>query len=222
MDHSQDQCNIEATGDARRERLLDKTADVILWKRQSISFGIIVVATVAWLLYEQSGLSFLSISSDVLLILVVFRFVQVNSAVFLNKHLQPLPELVLSEEMVNNAAASFRVKINYVLLMAHDITLGKDFRLFFKVVVGLWLLSVIGSFFSFITLSYIEGTEIPRICDKEGTIVSITIPALYNKYEEHVDRYVGLVHNKISKHYSIVDANVISRIPGNFSKKKDS
>lgn len=50
-------------------------------------------------------------------------------------HRQPktLPELVLSEEMVNNAAASFRVKINYMLLMAHDITLGKDFRLFFKV-----------------------------------------------------------------------------------------
>lgn len=44
-----------------------------------------------------------------------------------------LPELVLSEEMVNNAAASFRVKINNLLLMAHDITLGKDFRLFFKV-----------------------------------------------------------------------------------------
>lgn len=54
-----------------------------------------------------------------------------------------------------------------------------------------------------------------------GTIISITIPALYNKYEEHVDRYVGLVHNKISKHYSIVDANVISRIPGGFSKNKD-
>lgn len=35
--------------------------------------------------------------------------------------------------MVNNAAASFRVKINNVLLMAHEITLGKDFRLFFKV-----------------------------------------------------------------------------------------
>lgn len=44
-----------------------------------------------------------------------------------------LPELILSEEMVNNAAASFRAKVNYMLLMAHDITLGKDFRLFFKV-----------------------------------------------------------------------------------------
>jgi len=51
----------------------------------------------------------------------------------LSRQLQTLPELVLSEEMVNNAAASFRVKINNVLHMAHDITLGKDFRLFFKV-----------------------------------------------------------------------------------------
>jgi len=54
---------------------------------------------------------------------------------FFSRQLQSLPELVLSEEMVNSAAASFRVKINNVLLMAHDITLGKDFRLFFKVIV---------------------------------------------------------------------------------------
>lgn len=51
----------------------------------------------------------------------------------LNRQPQELPELVLSEEMVNDAAASFRVKINNVLLIAHDITLGKDFILFFKV-----------------------------------------------------------------------------------------
>jgi hypothetical protein len=57
------------------------------------------------------------------------------SLFFLSRQLQSLPELVLSEEMVNSAAASFRVKINNVLLMAHDITLGKDFRLFFKVIV---------------------------------------------------------------------------------------
>ncbi|EXB96513.1 Reticulon-like protein [Morus notabilis] len=49
------------------------------------------------------------------------------------RQLHSLPELELSEEMVNNAAASFRVKINNVLLMAHDIALGKDFRLFFKI-----------------------------------------------------------------------------------------
>ncbi|KAK4789352.1 hypothetical protein SAY86_020671 [Trapa natans] len=48
------------------------------------------------------------------------------------RQLPELPELVLSEEMVNNAATSFRLKINGLLLMAHNITLGKDFKLFFK------------------------------------------------------------------------------------------
>lgn len=139
-------------------------ADVILWKRRRVSCGIIVVATVAWFLLEQSGLSFLSICSDVLLILIALPFLRANYASFRNKYnsstfynqqlqisysfnvetltivvfflrrpIKTLPELVLSEEMVTNAAASFRVKINYALLMAHDITIGKDFRLFFKV-----------------------------------------------------------------------------------------
>lgn len=44
-----------------------------------------------------------------------------------------LPEIVVTEEMVNNAAAAFQVKINNLLLMAHDIALGKDFRIFLKV-----------------------------------------------------------------------------------------
>lgn len=238
MDSLQDPCNLESSGDARRDRILDpgtcssssntgyrlfdrqrtihqiigggKAADVILWKQRHVSCGIIIVATVAWLLFEYSGLSFLSICSDVFLILIVYQFLRANYAAFVNKQVPPLPELELSEELVNSAAASFRVKINHMLLMAHDITLGKDFRLFFKVVACLWLLSVIGGLFSFFTLAYI------------GTIVSITIPALYSRYDEHVDRYAGFLHQKFSKHYRTVDENVISRLPRSLSKDKDT
>ncbi|KAL8192853.1 hypothetical protein R6Q57_027301 [Mikania cordata] len=110
-----------------------KAADVLLWKRQRISLGIIAVATVAWLVFERSGLSFLTICSNVLLFLIVLRFLHANYASLRDKQIQTLPELILSEEMVNYAAASFRIKVNYLLLMAHDITLGKDFRLFFMV-----------------------------------------------------------------------------------------
>ncbi|CAI9772167.1 unnamed protein product [Fraxinus pennsylvanica] len=186
-----------------------KAADVILWRRRHVSCGIIIVATVAWLLIERSGLSFLSLCSDILLVLIVLLFLRANYAVFRKRQLQTLPELVLSEEMVNNTAASFRVKVNYMLLMAHDITLGKDFRLFFVVVIALWLLSVIGSLISFFTLLYI------------GIVVSITVPALYDKFDDRVDRYAGLIHQKFSKHYKIVDESVISRLPRNLSKDKD-
>ncbi|CAL5343744.1 unnamed protein product [Camellia sinensis] len=235
MDNIQDLCEEEVDGDGRNYtcsasstsgashfRLIGRqttvhqmmgggtAADVILWKRRRVSCGIIVVATVAWFLLERSGLSFLSICSDVLLILIALPFLRANYASFRNKPIQTLPELVLSEEMVTNAAASFRVKINYALLMAHDITIGKDFRLFFKVVVCLWLLSVIGSVISFLTLAYI------------GIILFVTVPALYNKYQDHVDRFAGLIHRQFSNHYKIVDENVISRFPRSFSKDKDS
>ncbi|XVE90985.1 hypothetical protein DITRI_Ditri20bG0119400 [Diplodiscus trichospermus] len=186
-----------------------KVADVLLWKRWHVSFGVIIVATVAWLIFERSGLPFLSVCSDVLLILIVLLFVHANYAAYRNRQLPTLPELVLSEEMVNNAAASFRVKINNVLLMAHDITLGKDFRLFFKVVICLWLLSAIGSYCSFFTLAYI------------GTILSVTVPVFYSKYEQHVDKYCGIIHRKFSHHYKIVDESVINRIPRSLSKDKD-
>lgn len=185
-----------------------KAADVLLWKRQRISWGIIVVATVAWLIFERSGLSFLTICSNVLLFLIVLRFLHANYASLRDKEIKTLPELVLSEEMVNYAAASFRIKINYLLLMAHDITLGKDFRLFFMVVGFLWLLSVLGSLISFFTLAYI------------GTILSVTLPALYNRYEEQVDRCAGKIHRNFSRHYKIVDDSVMSRFPRNLPKDK--
>ncbi|KAL6531150.1 Reticulon-like protein B16 [Orobanche hederae] len=189
-----------------------RAADVLLWRRRRVSCGIIIVATFSWLMVERSGISFLSLCSDVLLILVVLLFLRANYAVSRNKQLQTLPELVLSEEMVNNAAASFRVKVNYMLLMAHDITLGKDFRLFFKstlVVIAFWLLSVVGSLISFFTLVYI------------GIIISITIPALYDRFRDIIDRYIGTIHRQFSKHYKIVDESLHNRLPRSQSKDKD-
>ncbi|KAG8063459.1 hypothetical protein GUJ93_ZPchr0003g18353 [Zizania palustris] len=186
-----------------------KAADIILWKCGCVTVSFIFGATVAWWLFEKSGLSFLTVCSDVLLILIVVQFMRVKVTGLLNKQPRPLPELVLSEEMVSNAAASFRVKVNNMLMIAHDITLGKDFRHFFQLVLLLWMLSVIGNFCSSITLAYI------------GTIALVTIPALYNRHQEHVDRYAGMVQRNISRHYKIIDENVMSRLPRSFIRDKD-
>ncbi|XP_070681011.1 reticulon-like protein B16 isoform X2 [Malus domestica] len=198
MENSQELCSTEGDGDGRKA--------VPSTSYTAASCG------AAYRLFgrQESVHNCLGGGRDVLLILVVLLFLCANYADFRNKQLQTLPELVVSEEMVHNVAASFRVKINNVLLMAHDITLGKDFRLFFKVVVCLWLLSVIGSFFSFFTLAYI------------GSILSITLPALYSKYEETVDRCCGKIHRQFSKHYKIVDDGVFNKLPRNVPKDKDS
>nr|GMC61822.1 reticulon-like protein B16 [Ipomoea batatas] len=180
----------------------DNAAEVILWRQRCALFGLVVVATAAWMLFERSGLPFISACCDVLLILVVMLFLRANYAAYRKKRLPTLPELVLTEEMVNNAAASFRAKINYVLLMAHDITLGRDFKLFFKAVIFLWILSVIGSVVSFFTIAYV------------GTIIFIIVPALYNRFEGHLDG------GHFSRQYKVVDES-IRRLPRNLTKDKD-
>jgi hypothetical protein len=51
----------------------------------------------------------------------------------LHRALPPLPELSLSEEFVIRTANSVRLELNKALAIAHDVALGKDFKLFLKV-----------------------------------------------------------------------------------------
>ncbi|GAA0163246.1 hypothetical protein Leryth_018062 [Lithospermum erythrorhizon] len=179
MDSSEDVYSVELMLSSRRSDSSFKLYDnqmmvgaaevkVPWWQRRSS--GIVVVASIAWLFFECSGLSFLSVCCDILLIIVVMLFLRANYTGFKNNQLEAVPELVLSEEMVNSAAASFRVEINRMIVMAHDITLGNNFKHFFKVVLSLWLLSVIGSLVSFPTLAFI------------GIILRTTLPVLRNMY----------------------------------------
>lgn len=55
-----------------------------------------------------------------------------------------------------------------------------------------------------------------------GTILSVTLPAFYSKYEEHVNKYCGMIQRKFSQQYKIVDDSVTNRIPRSFSKDKDT
>ena len=60
-------------------------ADIILWRRGRVTFGVIFGATMAWLLFEKSGLSFLTICCDIFLILILVQFLRVKIAGLLNR-----------------------------------------------------------------------------------------------------------------------------------------
>lgn len=72
----------------------------------------------------------------------------------MNRPAPPLPQLQLSEEMVNEMAASIRSRVNALLSVSQDISLGKDSRLFFKVAAYLLLIYFAGGLTDFLTLSY--------------------------------------------------------------------
>lgn len=54
-----------------------------------------------------------------------------------------------------------------------------------------------------------------------GIIISISIPALYDKFNDQVDRCAEVIHHRFSKHYKIVDESLQSRLPKTLSKDKD-
>ncbi|KAA8516333.1 hypothetical protein F0562_016626 [Nyssa sinensis] len=240
-------------------------ADMMLWRQKNVTVGILVVTLAAWVVFERSGYTLLSLVSSVLLLLVAILFLWAKSAAILNrsklilgtaaastgtrkrhdsedqsisiykKHClghatqkdrktarskktllepgtsqapsiqqqepaPPLPELYLSEEMANEVAAFIRDRVNALLSVSEDIALGKDSRMFFKVAAYLWLISVIGSLTDFLTLGY------------TSLVLVLTIPALYEKFEDHIDRYVLMGYKKLQQLYVRFDVECVSKV----------
>lgn len=165
------------------------SADVILWRKKYLSAGIMVGTTLAWIVLEKSGFTLLTIVSNVFLILIVGLFLWANVAAWIHKSPPRIPELHMSEDMVINFASALRVEINKALAIAHDIALGKDLKVFLKVVAVLWGLSLVGGWFHFLTLIY--------IC----VVLSHTVPVIYERYEGQIDSYSKVAVGEAHKHY---------------------
>ncbi|XP_023906792.1 reticulon-like protein B12 isoform X2 [Quercus suber] len=174
-------------------------ADVILWRRKNLTVGILLVTLAVWLVFERSGYTLLSLVSSVFLLLIAILFSWAKSAAILNRPAPPLPELHLSEEMVNEVATFIRLRVNTLLSVSQDIALGKDSRLFFKVAAYLWLISFVGGLTDFLTLGY------------TSLVVILTVPALYESFEDHIDKYVILGYKNLHQLYVKLD-EYVSRV----------
>lgn len=184
-------------------------ADVILWKRKNVTLGLLMVTLAAWLVFERSGYTLLSLVSSVFLLLIVILFLWAKAAAILNRPPPPLPELHLSQEMVNEVADFIRLHVNTLLSVTQDIALGKDSRLFFKVAASLWLIYFVGGLTDLLTLGY------------TSLVIILTIPALYERSEDHIDKYVIVGYRKLQQLYVKLDEERVSRVHNwSLEKKK--
>ncbi|KAF8402716.1 hypothetical protein HHK36_010804 [Tetracentron sinense] len=175
-------------------------ADVMLWRRKNVTMGILFIALAAWVVFERSGYTLLSLVSSVLLLLIAIFFLWAKSAAILNRPAPPLPDLYLSEDVVNEAADFIRSRVNTFLSVSEDIALGKDSKMFFKVAACLWLISIVGGWTDFLTLGY------------TSLVIVLTVPALYERYEEQIDRYVMMGYRKLLRLYVKLDVEYVSKI----------
>eukprot|EP00268_Persea_americana_P019791 TRINITY_DN2017_c2_g1_i1.p1 TRINITY_DN2017_c2_g1~~TRINITY_DN2017_c2_g1_i1.p1 ORF type:complete len:225 (-),score=37.02 TRINITY_DN2017_c2_g1_i1:599-1273(-) len=185
-----------------------QVADVLLWKRRDVGIYLFMVSSTLWFLFERAGYSLITLVANVLLLLVVILFFWAKSASLLNRPLPPLPDLEVSEDFVIKTADAAQVWINYVLAIANDIALGRDVKLFVQVASGLLLVSLMGNLFNFFTLVYI------------GVVLSLTVPTLYDKYQDQIDDKLCVAHKVLSTWFRKFDAVVLGKIPLSLNKEK--
>ncbi|KAJ0700654.1 hypothetical protein HanOQP8_Chr10g0370581 [Helianthus annuus] len=87
------------------------------------------------------------------------------------------PEVALPEDIVLGVASAIRTEINTSLAILRNIASGKDLKKFLAVIAGLWVLSILGSCWNFLTLLY------------TSFVLLHTVPYLYDRYEDKFDAY---------------------------------
>ncbi|KAK7357647.1 hypothetical protein VNO80_16942 [Phaseolus coccineus] len=200
-------------GDSQRisvHRLLGHglVADVVLWKNWRGAAALLVSASTLWYLFERAGYNFLSFVANVFLLLVLILFFWAKAANLLNRPLPPLPDLEISEETVARVADAVQIWMNRALTVAHDIAIERNLLLCLQVIGGLWAISLIGSFFNFLTLIY--------IC----VLLSLSLPVLYDKYQDQVDDRLCVIYGNIQTRYTKIHSIVLSKIPKHSNKEK--
>lgn len=187
---------------------LSAAADVLLWKDKKTSAVVIGGATVIWVLFEVLDYHLLTLISHVLIGVLATLFLWSKATTFIKKSPPDIPVVQVSEDLVVNVSRALRNDINRALHLFREIAMGHDLKKFLGVIVGLWVLSGVGSSCDFLTLTYI------------AVLMLHTVPILYDKYQDKVDHVAGRAHTEALKQYKVLDAKVLSKIPRGAVKSK--
>ncbi|CAH8323681.1 unnamed protein product [Eruca vesicaria subsp. sativa] len=199
--------------------VLGGAADVLLWRDKKVTAGLVGALTVIWLLFgfEHCRLLTFCLSWIESISASLIRLVQCPQ--------QKIVEIYIPEKPLLQAASALTFEVNCALATLRSIALekhqklctGTTFLVFFvcllhhslklftfvsetKVVIGLWLISIIGNWFSFLTLLY--------IC----FVLIHTVPKLYDKYEDEIDPIAEKAVIEMKKHFQVFEAKFLSKI----------
>jgi hypothetical protein len=181
---------------------------VLLWKDKKTSAVVIGGATLLWVLFEVLDYHLLTLISHVMIGVLAILFLWSKATTLIKKSPPDIPLVQVPEDLVVNLAHALRNDINRMLHMLREIAMGHDLKKFLGVIVGLWILSGVGSCCDFLTLIYI------------AVLMLHTVPILYDKYQDKVDHFAGRAHTEARKQYEVLDAKVLSKIPRGPGKPK--
>ncbi|KAJ0037720.1 hypothetical protein Pint_22094 [Pistacia integerrima] len=180
-------------------------ANIVLWKNKALSAGILIGVTIIWLLFEVVEFHFITLVCHFLTIMMIILLIWSKSSSLIQiRTPHRIDEFNLSE----STCAFLFGNLSWLLIKFYDISSGNDFRLFLLTLVLLWILSVIGEYFSSPSLLYFVF-----LCLE-------TLPAICVSFQGEVDYLAGKSTQDMKKLFQDFNSKVLDRIPRAPTKEK--
>ncbi|CAN1312629.1 Reticulon-like protein B1 [Linum perenne] len=207
-----------------------KRADIILWRNKQLTGGIFGGITFMWLCFEWRGYNLVTFMCHSLILILAMLFVSSTLAAIINVSPVELPKVDVSERALVSGLTMLKTQLNYAIATFREVASGKDLKKFIKVIVSLWLISVIGGWFSFLTLFYLGQLDlhllnlwhvrfvyVVYILWFSGScvvfVMVLTVPLVYEKNEDVVDNYAEKAWIEIKKQYAVLDDKYLHKLP---------
>ncbi|XP_012075775.1 reticulon-like protein B14 isoform X2 [Jatropha curcas] len=179
-------------------------ADILLWRNKHLSGGILIVFTIIWFLFEVVEYHFISLLCHLLMFFMAILFIWSNSSGLIKRDPPSVNDLELQESMLR----FFLSQINNCISNLHYVSSGKDLITFFATIGCLWILAACGSLCSTLNFLYVV-----YLC-------MATLPALYERYEDQVDRFAGKSSHEVKNLFEKFNSKVLDKIPRGPRKDK--
>ncbi|XP_057772672.1 reticulon-like protein B5 [Salvia miltiorrhiza] len=177
------------------------SADVILWRNKQMSAALLAGSTVIWLLFEWIGYHLIPFICHFLILALASLFLWSNLAFYVHKAPLNFPEIELPQDLCMTVALLLRDRCNQGISMLWEVASGKDLKRFLTAIFALWIISIVGSWFDFLTIVYIIN------------VLILTMPPLYEKHEDQVDSYALKAKAKLKRQYSKLDEKLLQKLP---------
>ncbi|XP_061353256.1 reticulon-like protein B9 [Gastrolobium bilobum] len=178
-----------------------KVADMLLWRNRNVSAALLLGITVIWFLFEIAEYNFVTLFCHISITTMLVLFIWTTAADILKWNGPQIPEIILQDSFFKDLASILHRRFNQLLPMFLHISRGKDLPHFLLIIVSLYIVSVIGTCFSFVNLLYI------------GFLCMLTLPILYDRYEEEINNMVGDIILVLRKSYRKFDKKYLNKIP---------
>nr|XP_043614300.1 reticulon-like protein B13 [Erigeron canadensis] len=185
--------------------------DVIMWRKKRLSVGVMGAATALWMVMEVYGFNFITVASWISIFLFSTLFAWANIYRLIYKEEPRMSGVMISKSTATEIANQIKKSSEEVAKWIFKIGAQSEWYVFGATVVGLWLLSIIGSVFDFLTSLYI------------GTMMGMIVPVIWVKYDNKI-REIGTRLQRQSKRlYSKIDEKVLQKVKNKFnsSSKKE-